>query len=62
MRKLLITGATGNVGLEILSALHKLKPQLSVFAGVREPLAARHQLDKYDVEKIEFDFNNINTF
>ena len=34
--KVLITGATGNIGIEVLSALKKLDHQLEIYAGVRE--------------------------
>ncbi len=36
MTKVLITGATGNVGIEVLSALQKRNHHLDIFAGVRD--------------------------
>jgi len=36
MTKVLITGATGNVGLEVIRALQKIGHQLDLYAGVRD--------------------------
>ncbi len=33
MQKVLITGATGNVGLEVIKALHQLPYQIRMVAG-----------------------------
>lgn len=35
MTKVLITGATGNVGLEVIKALQNMHHQLGFYAGVR---------------------------
>ena len=36
MTNILITGATGNVGIEVLTALNKLNYPNEIFAGVRD--------------------------
>ncbi|MEI7587558.1 hypothetical protein [Runella sp.] len=36
MKKVLITGATGNVGRAVLNALQKIDHQLDLYAGVRD--------------------------
>ena len=36
MIKVLITGATGNVGIKVLASLEKLEHQLEIYAGVRD--------------------------
>jgi len=62
MIKVLITGATGNVGIEVLSAIKKLDHQLEIFAGVRDTEFGNEKLSNSNVKKIKFDFINIDTF
>ena len=35
MKNVLITGATGNVGLEVIKSLENISHKLNIFAGVR---------------------------
>jgi len=62
MIKVLITGATGNVGIEVLSALQKLNHQLEIFAGVRDTEFGNDKLVKFNIKLIKFDFTNSDTF
>jgi len=62
MLKVLITGATGNVGIEVLSALKKLDHQLEIYAGVRDTEFGNEKLSNFKIKPIKFDFMNIETF
>ena len=62
MKKVLITGATGNVGIEVLSALKKCNHQLEVYAGVRDTELGTEQLSGYHAKVVKFDFMNAETF
>lgn len=62
MIKVLITGATENVGIEVLSALKKLDHQLDIYAGVRDLEFGNEKLASYNIKNIKFDFTNSETF
>jgi len=62
MTKVLITGATGNVGIEVLTALKKLDHQLEIIVGVRNTEFGNEKLTNFNVTKVAFDFMNIETF
>ncbi len=62
MIKVLITGATGNVGIEVLSALKKLDHQLEIYAGVRDTAFGNEKLANFNIRNIKFDFTNSETF
>ena len=62
MSEVLITGATGNVGIEVLSALKKLDHQLSLYAGVRDTEFGNDKLSDFNIKIIKFDFEDIETF
>ena len=62
MKKVLITGATGNVGLEVIKALQHIDHQLDVFAGVRDINADKVKLANYNIKCLQFDFTDINTY
>lgn len=51
MKKILITGATGNVGHEVIKCLFELKTGNKIVAGVRNIQRAKKQLL---FEKIEY--------
>ncbi|MCU0446334.1 MAG: NmrA family NAD(P)-binding protein [Microscillaceae bacterium] len=60
--KVLITGATGNVGLSVLQNLAKHKHQLDIYAGVRNIDTDFTKLQDLGVKLIKFDFENPTTF
>ena len=62
MKKVLITGATGNVGLAVLRSLYKSDHQLSIIAGVKHIEKNEETLMRYSMSKIRFDFNDKATF
>ncbi len=62
MTKVLITGATGNIGHEVLIALKKNHHHLEIFAGVRDINSEDEKLANFDIKKITFDFTNCATF
>jgi uncharacterized protein YbjT (DUF2867 family) len=57
--RILITGATGRVGAEIL---RQLPAGTVIRAGVRQPEAARQKLKRTDVEYVTLDFEQPTTF
>ena len=62
MTNILITGATGNVGIEVISALKKLNYPIELFAGVRDTKSGNEKLVNFKVKTIQFDFTNSETF
>ena len=56
MTKVLITGATGNVGIEVIKALQKIDHQLNIFAGVRDINFDKIRLANYKIKFSQFDF------
>ena len=62
MKKILITGATGNVGIEVLKALQKINAPFEIFAGIRNLEAETIKLENFNVKTKLFDFTTINTF
>jgi len=62
MIKILITGATGNVGIEVLSALQQLDHSTALFAGVRDTERGNGKLSMFNTKCIKFDFTNSETF
>lgn len=61
MTKVLITGATGNVGKEIIKSLGDIDHQLDIFAGVRD-LNAIGNLGNQKIKFTQFDFANSSTY
>lgn len=62
MTKVLITGATGNVGLEVIRELQNIHHQLDIYAGVRNPDTDLFKLIGSDIGFLKFDFENIETY
>lgn len=62
--RILITGATGNVGLETLRALmkHPDKSHFNVIAGVRDPDQSKSQLEVQPDGFVMLDFTDATTF
>jgi uncharacterized protein YbjT (DUF2867 family) len=63
MKRILITGATGNIGEEVIRFLFNNNFENEVFAGVRNIEKAREKFSDYSQLKlISFDFENPETF
>lgn len=63
MKTILITGATGNVGFEVIRALYKRNTRHKLIAAVRDPAKARQQFQQYpDLGFTRFDFEDPATF
>lgn len=62
MIKILITGATGNVGMEVIKALKKLNKSFEIYAGIRDLEEDKMLLERFNVKPISFDFTDINTY
>jgi len=61
-KKILITGATGNVGIEVLKSLAKLAHNFVVYAGVREIEKDGQKLQGLTARTVLFDFTNKETY
>lgn len=62
MNNVLITGATGNVGLEVVKALNARKHSLTVYAGVRDVKEAEQKRTDRNVWPVRFDFTDAATY
>ena len=62
MTKVLITGATGNVGMAVINALSTLQHNLDIYAGVREAGADNNKLNAYNIQQTKFDFTDVRTY
>ncbi|WP_128545442.1 NmrA family NAD(P)-binding protein [Larkinella soli] len=62
MAGVLITGATGNVGLEVIRALEPLPHSYRVLAGVRNVEKDKTALAGYRVTPVPFDFTDKRTY
>jgi uncharacterized protein YbjT (DUF2867 family) len=62
-RNILITGATGNIGTSVLSALDKLDAKVKIIAGVRSVNKGQKRLEQYSsISFRNFDFEQPTTF
>lgn len=63
MKKILITGATGNIGFEVIHFLNLLDSKNEVIAGVRNIEKAKKQFENFPNLKFRhFDFENPESF
>lgn len=63
MRKVLVTGATGNIGMEVIAHLYPLREGMIIAAGVRDQCKSKAKFAAYpDIALVEFDFENSATF
>lgn len=63
MSRILITGATGNIGYEVIRYLTKIGTPNTIVAGVRNIDRARDILKNFpNIEFAQFDFEDPNTF
>lgn len=59
---MLLTGATGNVGIEIIKNLSGKSDEYRLIAGVRNPQSESKILNEYGVETVYFDFEDQTCF
>ncbi|MBA3682455.1 MAG: NmrA family NAD(P)-binding protein [Bacteroidetes bacterium] len=62
MKTILITGATGNVGMEVIKCLSDLNHNYKICAGVKDVSNDGNKLMAYDVNIVHFDFTNSSTY
>jgi len=62
MTKVLITGATGNVGIEVIKSLHNLNHHLDLYAGLRNLTTDGNKLDDFNINFAQFDFTDYTTY
>lgn len=61
MKRILITGATGNVGEAVIEALISKDENIEILAGARKPLPDRKPFNSSQVISVLFDFEVIET-
>jgi len=63
IKQILITGATGNVGFEVIRFLEKMETPNRIIAGVRNIESAKRQFKDFSkIEFVDFDFEHPETF
>ncbi len=62
MTKVLITGATGNVGIEVIKSLQNRNHHLDLYAGVRNLITDDNKLNNFKIKFAQFDFNDSTTY
>ena len=62
MTKVLITGATGNVGTAVIKSLQNIEHQLDIYAGVRDLIEDRIKLSNDKIKFTLFDFTDVSTY
>jgi len=62
MAKVLITGATGNIGTAVIHALSQLTHDLDLFAGVRNIIEDKIKLGRYNIKFSQFDFTDVKSY
>lgn len=62
MKNIFITGATGNVGKEVIKSLSSMKHDFSIIAGVRDTDKDKQHFAHSNVRLQHFDFEDSNTF
>ena len=62
MKKVLITGATGNVGMAVIKSLSKMPHTLQIIAGVKDILSDKVKLKDYKIDFVTFDFMDNTTY
>ena len=58
----LITGATGNVGIEVIKALAQLDHHLDIYAGIRGKEDNLQKLDGFSIKHKLFDFTDVTSY
>ena len=60
--KILITGATGNVGMAVIQSLNKIVHDLTIVAGVKDLETDKKDFDSYKLDFVKFNFLDFNTY
>ena len=61
MTNILITGAKGNVGLEVIKALQNVAQDFTIFAGLKNVEEAKNSFGQMNVSLVKFDFTDFST-
>ncbi len=62
MRRVLITGASGTVGCEVIKAIKALDLPIQIMAGVREITKEQSLYADHNLQYVNFDYTNFSTF
>lgn len=62
MRRVLITGASGTVGSEVIKAIKALDFPIQIIAGVREITKEQSLYAGHNLQYVKFDYTNFSTF
>ena len=63
MKRILITGATGNIGMETIRFLYEMDTKFQIIAGVRDIDKAKKIFSMYpNLDFVFFDFEHVETF
>ena len=60
--KILVTGATGNVGMAVIKSLNKLTHNLDIIAGIKDFSKDKEKLIGYNIGFVKFDFMDSATY
>lgn len=60
--KVLITGATGNVGMEVIKSLQNMNHTLDLYAGVRDLNADKPKFANLNIKVVAFDFQDTTAY
>lgn len=60
--KILITGATGNVGMAVINSFGKIQHTLQIVAGIKNLTSDKEKLAGYAVDFVLFDFMDFSTY
>lgn len=62
MKNIFITGATGNVGMEVIKSLDKLDHTFEIYAGIFNVEKDKPKLKDYKLNTLYFDFTDVGTY
>jgi uncharacterized protein YbjT (DUF2867 family) len=62
MRRILITGPTGNVGAAVINSLKKLNGDYEIFAGLRDLTKGETMFSAGKVSYVQFNFQDVSSF
>ena len=62
MTKVLITGATGNVGMEVINSLQQIDHQFDLYAGLRDVETDQVKFQNDTIKFVHFDFAELSSY